>query len=309
MKKKIYTKFAMFFTMIFLFSAGIMAQDTLEVYIVDDFDDVEETVVQLDNSPAGEVDRTSSDLEIPFDREPQIVGLLFRDLAIPFGATIESATVRFDVDAVEPGTTDQPITVQIRAALEPSIDSILDEPFGISKYNVMTAPVDWSPAATVEEHEIVYTSNFASVVQEVVNQTEWTSGNNMLISISGDPYQTQDINREFERYSENDEGEIRDRTPMLTVVFTESTVAISEASGSFVSSVYPNPARGVFYIDNPVAGEYSYEIFNITGQSIAKMDHLTSETIMVNVADLNQGIYFVDVKNGEKTETHKLIVK
>jgi hypothetical protein len=309
MKNKIYTRLAMFFTMIFLLSAGVMAQTTIEVYIVDELDDAEETVVQLANSPVGEVDRTSSDLEIPFDREPQIVGLLFRNLEIPYGSIIDEATVRFDVDAVVEGTTDQPITVQIRAALEPSIDSILDEDFGISKYSTTTASVDWSPAASVEEHEKVYTSNFATVVQEVIDQTSWASGNNMMVVIAGDPNQTEDINREFEQFDTEDDGTIRERTPMLTVTYHEGTNAISEASGKFVSSIYPNPAQGAFYIENPVADDYSYEIFNVTGQSIAKKKHLTSERILVDVTELNQGIYFVDVKNAEKTETHKLIIR
>jgi len=308
MKKKNYTLFSMFIAMIFLFSASVMAQTTIEVYIVDNYDDCEEIVKELDEGhPAGEMDRTSSDLEIPFDREPQIVGLLFRDLAIPNGAVIDTATIRFDVDKVEEGVTDADITVQIQAALEPTIDSILDEPFGISKYDNLTASVDWSPEPSVEKHEKAYTSNFASVVQEVVDQVAWASGNNMLITITGDPNQTEDKKREFENWDDDDSGAITDRTPMLTVTYSDPT-SINEAS-KVVSKIYPNPARGTFYIDNPVAGEYSYEIFNTTGQSVARKSHLRSETVMVDMDNLSKGIYFVDVKTEGTTETHKLIVK
>jgi hypothetical protein len=130
-----------------------------------------------------------------------------------------------------------------------------------------------------------------------------------MVVIAGDPNQTEDINREFEQFDAEDDGTIRERTPMLTVTYHEGANAISEASGKFVSSVYPNPAQGAFYIENPVADEYSYEIFNVTGQSVVKKKHLTSERILVDVTELNQGIYFVDVKNAEKTETHKLIVR
>jgi hypothetical protein len=309
MNQKIYTRFTLLLMAIFLFSANLMAQTTIEVYIVDGNDDCEEIVTSSDpDHPAGEMDRTSSDLEIPFDNEPQIVGLLFRNLAIPANAVIDEATVRFDVDAVVPGTTDQPITVQIRAALVPNIDSILDEPFGISKYTMTTASVDWSPESSVEEHEKVYTSNFASVVQEVIDQAEWASGNNMMIAIAGDPNQTEDINREFEDIGIEDDGTIQDRTPMLTITYYEGT-SIGEAATKVTSTVYPNPSRGTFYINNPAAGEYGYEVFNITGQSVARKNHLKSRTVMVDIKNLSQGIYFVDVETEGKTETHKLIVK
>jgi len=308
MKKKNYTLFSMFIAMIFLFSASVMAQTTIEVYIVDDYDDSEEVVTSLDpEHPAGEMERTSSDLEIPFDKEPQIVGLLFRNLDIPAGVQIDTAKIRFDVDAVKEGKTDQDITAQIKAALVPTIDSILDEPFGISKYTMTNASVDWSPEASVEKHEKVFTSNFATVVQEVIDQAEWASGNNMMITIAGDPNQTENKKREFENI-DTDDGTITDRTPLLSITYSEIT-SISEAKAKVVSSVYPNPAQGTFYIDNPVAEEYSYEIFNITGQSVARQSHVRTKTVMVNTVNLSKGIYFVDVETAGRTETHKLIIK
>jgi hypothetical protein len=312
MKKKFYTRFAMLFAMILLFTAGTIAQVTIDVPILSNADDAEEIITELDpGHPAGEMDIGSSDLEIAFDHEPQYVGLLFRELDIPFGATIDEATIQFQVDAISAGTTDATVVVDIMAALLPTLDSIYDEPFGISKHPMTTASVTWSPGPSVAEGDRTdneKTPNFAAVVQEVIDQSAWAAGNNMLIVIAADPNQTEDVNREFESAGTEDDGSPSPENPMLSVTYTVSS-GIGQATAELVSRVYPNPARGTFYIDNPVAGEYSYEIFTITGQSVARKDHLTSAKAMVDVTDLGQGIYFVDVETAGKTETHKLVVR
>ena len=70
---------------------------TLVVPIKDGDDDAEESV-------DGTVELGSSDLELINDEVDQVVGLRFRDIAIPNGATIVRAYIQFHVD--EPSSSD-----------------------------------------------------------------------------------------------------------------------------------------------------------------------------------------------------------
>ena len=81
----------------------------------------------------GDVDIGSSDLELGTETPgaPQLIGMIFRDVQIPVGATITNAYIQFHVDS----DNDDTITNTIFGALEAHIDSSFKaEYFNISSH-------------------------------------------------------------------------------------------------------------------------------------------------------------------------------
>jgi len=148
--------------------------------IATDDDDVEETVT------AGGIDMGSSDLEMPYENtgqgNPQIIGVRFRGIPIPKGATITDAWVQFGVDETKGGT--QPVNLIIEGELSPNPAAFSSTAGDVSSRSTTTAQVQWSVPnwSTVGERGPDQTTpSIASIIQEIVNQDGWAGGAIVLV--------------------------------------------------------------------------------------------------------------------------------
>jgi hypothetical protein len=148
-------------------------------------DDAEESLED------GSTNLTSSDLELAVDGPPdprQWVGMRFTDITIPRTAIISSATIQFFVDE-----TDTEADTDVLIFGEKSVDSATFEaiPFNITSRPMTTASVLWDdiPEWTVvgEAGPAQRTPNLAAIIQEIINQPGWASGNALSILIAPDP--------------------------------------------------------------------------------------------------------------------------
>ena len=165
----------------------------LERSIVVGTDDAEE---DLNPSKLGEIDMSSTDLEFPYEDagkvDPQLIALRFADIAIPAGSSITAAWVRFDVDETRDGTLAANVLIEGELSLNP-IGWPADAPkgtFGISSRTRTVANVVWNVPnwATTHEHgPNQTTANIAAVIQEIINQPGWTSGNALVLILRDDP--------------------------------------------------------------------------------------------------------------------------
>ena len=134
---------------------------------------------------SGSVSLTSSDLEMVVDGGGnQTIGLRFNGITIPQGATISNAYVQFQVDEVPSNPTN--LTIHGENTLNALTFSSTSG--NITSRSKTTASVPWSPAAwsTIgEAGPDQRTPNIASVIQQIVNQGGWTSGNSLALIISG----------------------------------------------------------------------------------------------------------------------------
>ena len=80
-------------------------------------------------------------------------------------------------------------------------------------------------------------------------------------------------------------------------------LSVSESSDAPI--VYPNPNTGTFTIN--VTGETLYQIFNSMGQQVmtGKAD---GETV-INAENLNRGIYFLHLNNGNGISVEKIVIE
>lgn len=160
------------------------------------------------------LDTTSSDLELGAEgggTDVQDIGIRFRNVGIPVGATINSAYVQFTQDEADSVAT----SLRIYGELSPNPAAYGGAPGSISSRARTSAYVDWNNlAAWPTEHEAgpnQMTPNLAPVVQEIIGQAGWASGNALALIISANPG--------GERTAEAYDGEPT-MAPLLTVDFT-----------------------------------------------------------------------------------------
>ncbi|MHC4174273.1 MAG: hypothetical protein ACYTBX_19500, partial [Planctomycetota bacterium] len=160
----------------------------IERTIAVDEDDVEEHGAWDAGAMEG---LTSSDLEMPYEDtgmgESQIIGLRYTDIAIPKGATIIAASVQFQVDEDKDGTL--PVNLVIEGELAADAAAFADVAYSVTSRPRTTALVPWSvPNWLVvgDRGPDQATSDISAVIQEIVNQDGWVSGNALVLIISDD---------------------------------------------------------------------------------------------------------------------------
>ncbi|MBN1672278.1 MAG: S8 family serine peptidase [Kiritimatiellae bacterium] len=151
---------------------------TVEVRVAASADDAEESIL------SGSMSLHSSDLELCRDADDQIVGIRFAGLRIPRGAFIRSAYVQFQVDEASIEPTD----LMVRGEATADAATFLTNANDISSRPVTQTAIGWQPPPwdTVgEAGSAQRTPDLAAVVQEIVDQPGWTSGNALALMFTG----------------------------------------------------------------------------------------------------------------------------
>lgn len=170
---------------------------------------------------------SSSDLELAYDPDhaPQIVGMRFQNVTLPAGATVVTAELGFTAFA-NPGTGTTgtvALTIAGQAADAPAsfvTDPNNDSPrsFDISERPQTSASVEWTITDTWVPEQAYGSSNAASVLQEIVDRSGWTSGSPVVFVLTGDPDSV-----EYRRAYAHDADPTK--APTLTVQYVTMPVA------------------------------------------------------------------------------------
>ena len=131
---------------------------------------------------------SSSDLELVFDGTNQWIGLRFTNLAIPRGTTIGKAYLQFEAKETQSEATS--ITILAQAADNAATFSTSST---VSARPRTTAQATWAPPAwsvVGEAGANQRTTDVSAVIQQVVNRTGWTSGNALVLIMSGTGHRT-----------------------------------------------------------------------------------------------------------------------
>lgn len=149
-------------------------QGIVEVRVNNGSDDVEE-------SASGWMYFDSTDIELVHDSNSQVVGLRFTGVNLPVGAVITNAYVNFTADE----TSSEAVTVQIQGQVSPNASAFIDKDGDVSSRIKTQNYVNWSPPPWNTIGATHATPNLGSVIQEIINQPGWISGNSLVIIISG----------------------------------------------------------------------------------------------------------------------------
>jgi uncharacterized delta-60 repeat protein len=170
------------------FVAKFSPETTLSKRIGSASDDAEE------EGPTGTTPGTmwldSSDIELVSDFDSpstgeQKVGLRFTGMNIPVGATITDAYLVFRAISADSGMNNSGATsLTVNGQLTGNASTFTTTSGNISSRTLTTASTAWTPSAWTTGLD--YNSpDISSVVQEIVNQGTWASGNALAIIISG----------------------------------------------------------------------------------------------------------------------------
>jgi len=134
--------------------------------------------------PSGSVSLSSSDLELIDDKgKLQVIGIRFK-LDIPQGAQITDATIQFTTDEATTG----PASLQIFAEASDNAAAFAKASNNISNRPATSASVSWSPLdwkVVGDSTDTQRTPSIASITQEVILRSGWTSGNHIAYIIQG----------------------------------------------------------------------------------------------------------------------------
>jgi para-nitrobenzyl esterase len=88
-----------------------------------------------------------------------------------------------------------------------------------------------------------------------------------------------------------------------------NTVGIENISGNDAVLIYPNPADDqLFVIGSSLSEKEEINIYNTLGE-LAFKSEIRNPKSEINISDFTNGIYFVQLKSGEKISTHKIAVQ
>lgn len=99
-----------------------------------------------------------------------------------------------------------------------------------------------------------------------------------------------------------------DATVRLTVNKngTVNTGLVRVTEETSTSTAYPNPSNGALHIRTGAAG-FAYRVFSLSG-GLVKDEVVEGNEALVDLRALEQGIYMLQVMQGGKTETHRLVL-
>jgi len=193
--------------------------------------------------------------------DPQVIGLRYIDVTIPKGSTITDAWVQFQVDETKGGA--EPVNLIIEGELSADAAAFTSDAFSVTSRARTTAQTQWSvPNWTNvgDRGPDQATPNIAAIIQEIVNQDGWASGNALVLIFSDDPANPSTGIRCAEGGPGGDAA-------LLHVEF-QAIVALN-----------PDPADGVIHWDTWVTLTWT------PGHTAASHDVYFSE----NLADVNDG--------------------
>ena len=210
---------ALFMGLILVFinpiQAGGATSGTLNIRVSTGNDDAEE------NAFSGDMYLSSSDLELVRDSSNQIVGIRFQNISIPQGSSITNAYIVFTVDEETSESTSLSIWGEKRS--NTSIFSNSDD--DISSRPKTDAEVTWNAVptwGTVDEEGVAQqTPDLTAILQEIIDQPAWLSGNAMVFIFEGS-------GKRVARSYNNSAS----KAPLLHVEYTSDVVEVAVIDGN-----------------------------------------------------------------------------
>lgn len=91
----------------------------------------------------------------------------------------------------------------------------------------------------------------------------------------------------------------------LADIWAEQPAGIFNEPNEFTYSMYPNPVISVLNIDN-TADASQVDVFDATGRMVRSIE-ISAEKVVIDVADLETGVYIVNVHNEKGTQSSKFV--
>ncbi len=151
--------------------------------IVSGNDDAEELVSGLMNMSSGDLDLMNDNGELH-----NTIGLRYSSVDIPKGALVTYAYLQFTADE----SNSQSTSLRLDAALIPNAGPISNAAYSLSSQPRSNVYIAWNNVPSWSAGSVYESVDISYVIQELVNQSGWQSGNAALLLIEGSGTRTAD---------------------------------------------------------------------------------------------------------------------
>ena len=285
-------------------------------------DDAEEIKNVLDGTHEID-DLNDDDLDLGWEGEADDnnvvnVGLRFQNISIPKDATIYSAYVEMVSHEVK--TVDDVANIKIYGEASANAETFTEEIFS-TRPKVETS-VEWIADQPWGLWTVERTPDIAGIIQDIVNQEGWASGNALALIMEGEnqgpsEYENKREFEAFENISDPEDGgdgqHHPDRVPKLVVYYSagESTSISSFTSSVSTVDVYPNPAAyGELNVALQSVENAQIDIYNLTGKLVYSANtNPTQKVTTLDVSNFETGFYFIKVTQNNTVYSQKVLIK
>jgi hypothetical protein len=198
-------------------------ENIVDIRVANGSDDVEE-------NSSGTMDINSGDLELVYDTSVQVIGIRFNGVKIPMGATITNAYIQFKADE----TNSKAVNLTVFGEASANASAFSNTARNVSNRSRISNSVTWSPSPWLkvgEKGTAQQTPNLKSIVQEIVNQSNWNSGNSIVMIIAGN----DNVKRVAKSFEGNSAG-----APLLHVEFSNPAQSQSQADMRLLPTDIPS---------------------------------------------------------------------
>jgi len=277
-------------------------------------DDVEETEAELTYF-------SSSDLEMAFDNfdfDPNVpngfqkIGLRFQNVFIPPGAVIDSAFIQFRSDEIDDAFAEYIVKAENTDNAIPFDDGNLSS---VSGRRTFDETVYWAPPAWPEKGVVgpaQKTSDVSELLQQIINRSDWVSGNDMVFIIEGTGVSLTD--EEAIRVADSYEGKPEfPPTLVYTFDFDAELLSINDKIQQSDSYIYPNPLDNTCHIHIAEVKDQmvTVQLIDITGRLVfTQKHHLNNKELTLDLNSQRNGIYLIRVLTAsDDTIMYQKVVK
>jgi hypothetical protein len=248
---------------------------TVDTHIINNTSDDAEELIST-----GVVDINSTDLELVTDASDQVIGVRFRDINIPKGATILRSYIQFRTDEVDSGQTD----LVIHGELANASATFNTTPSNISSRQLTLASENWDDIGewdSLGEAGLNQRSPYLnSIISEIITQPGWQVGNAITFLISGTG----------KRVADSRNGSVNG-APTLVVFYNSNCPILSvtpstQSACDDVSDTYSQDLI-IEYVDPPTTGtlDVNGQSFTIgTSPQTVTLTGLTADGLDVDVS-------------------------
>lgn len=255
----------------------------------------------------GEMDLTSTDLELSYDQgvlgignQDQWIGIRFTNITLPENIIIDSAYIQFTVDEEE----SDPAISQIYGEKTFNATAFADLDNNISSRIRTDSMLYWTIPAWNTEHDatdLQKTPNLKGIVEEIIQQPLWQSGNAMSFIFEGTG------TRAAEAY----DGE-SNLAPVLHIYYKIDYTQVSELEWWDAVKIFPNPASEQLTIDLSSlhnSQQISLNVFSADGKMLKEFKSGGGSKETLSIQELETGFYFLNIADGNLTKTLRFIKK
>jgi hypothetical protein len=226
-----------------------IAAAPVSAYVVHDDDDAEEEGVG--EGDEGSMDLGSGDLEMEDDTDSsyphpnQTVGVRFQNIAIPPGTSIDSAFIRFHADENNSSTTN----LTLHGHDTCNAVAFSSDDYDITSRTFTSSSVAWSNVEAWSDQEYYNSPDIKTIVEEILERGDWTSGNAMAFFIQGSQTGSVETRNAFSHDgSDGSDGNGSGEDPPQLLIYTGATSLSTLSSDSAPLSIGSDePTNGKYF--------------------------------------------------------------